>query len=430
MSRFLFATMPLPGPTHAALPIARLLVQRGHSVRWYTGAAFADAVTAVGATFVPMSEGDYSVGLDDSLPERRQHTGRRPARLDMVRAFAWPVRTQIADLRRILDTHPADIVVGDAGFIGGPLLQELGGPPFAAFGTGALGFPSPDLAPFGLGLQPARGALGRARNRVLKRVMRRRFAPMTAEINAIRTELGLAPHDRTFFEFPLPASLYLQFSAPGFEYPRRDLPGNVRFVGPPRPQISPGWREPPWWFGVRGERRIVLVAQGTAATDVGQLIEPALAGLADEEVLVVAVTGADAPLPTHVPDNAQVASFVPFERLMPYVDVFVTNGGYGGVQLALAHGVPIVAAGRTDEDVEVGARVAHSGVGINLRTQSPTPAQLRDAVWRVLGEPNFRERARSVQREINELGREEAAVAQLEWLAASELVSAEESPAA
>jgi UDP:flavonoid glycosyltransferase YjiC (YdhE family) len=181
---------------------------------------------------------------------------------------------------------------------------------------------------------------------------------------------------------------------------------------------------------VRGERRIVLVAQGTAATDMGQLIEPALAGLADEEVLVVAVTGADASLPTHLPDNAQVASFVPFERLMPYVDVFVTNGGYGGVQLALAHGVPIVAAGRTDEDVEVGARVAHSGVGINLRTQSPTPAQLRDAVWRVLGEPNFRERARSVQREINELGREEAAVAQLEWLAASEPVSAEDSTAA
>jgi UDP:flavonoid glycosyltransferase YjiC (YdhE family) len=289
-----------------------------------------------------------------------------------------------------------------------------------------LGFPSPDLAPFGLGLPPARGALGRARNRVLKRVMRRRFAPMTAEINAIRTELGLAPDDRTFFESQLPASLYLQFSAPGFEYPRRDLPSNVRFVGPPRPQASPGWREPPWWFGVRGGRGIVLVAQGTAGTDTGQLIEPTLAGLADADVLVVAVTGADAPLPTHVPDNAQVSSFVPFERLMPYVDVFVTNGGYRGVQLALAHGVPIVAAGRTEEDVEVGARVAHSGVGVNLRTQSPTPAQLRDAVRRILGEPNFRERARSVQREINELGREEAAVAQLEWLAASELASAED----
>ena len=70
--------------------------------------------------------------------------------------------------------------------------------------------------------------------------------------------------------------------------------------------------------------------------------------------------------------------------------------------------------------------MAHSGVGINLRTQSPRPDQLRDAVRCVLGEPNVRERARSVQREINELGREEAAVAELEWLAATDLVSAED----
>jgi MGT family glycosyltransferase len=429
MSRFLFATMPLVGHTRPALPIARLLVQRGHSVRWYTGAAMAGAVTEVGATFVPMSDDDYSsVGLDEFFPERRHHRGLRKVRFDMVNAFARPVRTQIADLRRILDAQPADVVVGDAGFLGGPVLQELGGPPFAAFGISVLGFPSPDLAPFGLGLPPARGALGRARNRILDRVMRRRFfAPMTAEMNAIRTELGLAPDNRTVFEYQLPASLYLQFSAPGFEYPRRDLPGNVRFVGPPRPQVSPGWHEPPWWFGVRGGRRIVLVTQGTVATDMGQLIEPALAGLAEEDVLVVAVTGsADAPPLTQVPDNAQVASFVPFERLMPYVDVFVTNGCYGSVQLALAHGVPIVAAGRTEDKIEVNARVAHSGVGINLRTQSPSPEQLRDAVRRVLGEPNFRERARSVQREIDELGREEAAVAQLEWLAATDLVSAED----
>ena len=257
--------------------------------------------------------------------------------------------------------------------------------------------------------------------------MRRVFAPMTTEMNEIRAELGLAPNSRTVFEYQLPASLYLQFSAPGFEYPRNDLPSNVRFVGPPRPQVTRGWHEPPWWFGVRGGRRIVLVTQGTVATDISQLIEPALAGLADEDVLVVAATGgADAPVPARVPDNAQVASFVPFEKLMPYVDVFVTNGGYGGVQLALAHGVPIVTAGRTEDKVEVNARVAYSGVGINLRTQSPTPEQLRDAVRRVLDEPNFRERARSVQREIDELGREDAAVAQLEWLAASDLVNAED----
>ncbi len=48
--------------------------------------------------------------------------------------------------------------------------------------------------------------------------------------------------------------------------------------------------------------------------------------------------------------------FIPFDRLLPQVDVFVANGGYGGVQLALSHGVPIVGAGRTEDKIEVNAR--------------------------------------------------------------------------
>ncbi|HEU5265625.1 MAG TPA: hypothetical protein VFU35_02950, partial [Jatrophihabitans sp.] len=72
MTRFLFATAPAVGHTRPALPIASLLVERGHSVRWYAGTAFADAIAETGATFVPMSADDYSVGgLDEFFPERR-----------------------------------------------------------------------------------------------------------------------------------------------------------------------------------------------------------------------------------------------------------------------------------------------------------------------------------------------------------------------
>ena len=38
-------------------------------------------------------------------------------------------------------------------------------------------------------------------------------------------------------------------------------------------------------------------------------------------------------------------------------DVFVTNGGYTGVTLALAHGVPLVQAGTTEEKAEIAARI-------------------------------------------------------------------------
>jgi hypothetical protein len=59
--------------------------------------------------------------------------------------------------------------------------------------------------------------------------------------------------------------------------------------------------------------------------------------------------------------------------------VMVTNGGYGGVQMALSYGVPLVVAGASEDKPEVGARVAWSGAGLNLKTGKPSR---RPCVWR------------------------------------------------
>ena len=104
----------------------------------------------------------------------------------------------------------------------------------------------------------------------------------------------------------------------------------------------------------------MLVTQGTVATDFDDLLMPTIRGLADEDVLVVATTGKR----TLALDgaagsaNLRLERHVPFARLMPFVDVMVTNGGYGGVHFALAHGVPLVVAGQTEDKTEICARVA------------------------------------------------------------------------
>ncbi|MET0692290.1 MAG: glycosyltransferase [Propionibacteriaceae bacterium] len=420
MSRFLFATMPAVGHTVPALPIAQALVERGHSVRWYAGVAFADQIAAVGATYCPMSADDYSVSsLDDYYPERREHRGLRKLQFDMVTGFAKPVPGQVADLRALLAEEPADVVVGDTGFLGGPLLQELGGPPFAAFGISVVGFPSRDLPPFGLGFAPQSGPLGRVRDKLLSTFMRSvLFRPMAVEVNRIRHELGLAPTKATVFEYPGESKLYLQLGAESFEYSRTDLPEQVRYVGPPRPLADPTWQPPAWWPELQYVRDVVLVNQGTVATASDQLLRPSLEALGGTDVLVVAVTGGPDPAVLGpLPSNARVERYIPFDRLLPYVDVFVTNGGFGGVQLALSHGVPIVAAGKTEDKAEVSARVAYSGVGVNLRTQTPSAEQVGQAVSEVLDHPRYGRRAREVQTEIALAGREQSAAALLEQLA-------------
>jgi UDP:flavonoid glycosyltransferase YjiC (YdhE family) len=57
-------------------------------------------------------------------------------------------------------------------------------------------------------------------------------------------------------------------------------------------------------------------------------------------------------------------------------------------------------AGATEDKPEVANRVLWSGTGINLKTNTPTEAQIRDAVHKILAEPNFREKAKAMQAEM------------------------------
>ena len=98
-----------------------------------------------------------------------------------------------------------------------------------------------------------------------------------------------------------------------------------------------------------------------------------------------------------MPTNAHVADFIPFDELLPHVDVLVSNGGYGGLQQALRHGVPLVLAGESEDKIEVNARVAHSGAAINLRSSRPEPAALRSAVQAALFEPQYGLNAQRLQ---------------------------------
>ena len=134
---------------------------------------------------------------------------------------------------------------------------------------------------------------------------------------------------------------------PRFEFPRQDLPANVYFVGA-LPIMLNQAPIPPWGHELDGSRKVALVTQGSVANyDFSQLIAPTLEALADEKDVLVVVTGGGrsvTAIPGAIPENVQLADYLPFEWVLPKVDVFVTNGGYGSVDQALSHGIPLVTA--------------------------------------------------------------------------------------
>src|ERR1700683_406881 len=119
------------------------------------------------------------------------------------------------------------------------------------------------------------------------------------------------------------------------------------------------FEEPSWWPELETGRPVVHVTQGTLDNaDLGRLLLVTTRALARHDVLVVATTGGPDPEPLRrgLPANVRLERFVPHDLLLPHVDVMVTNGGYGGVQQALANGVPLVVAGDSEDKPEGAAR--------------------------------------------------------------------------
>jgi MGT family glycosyltransferase len=410
--RVLIASTPLTGHLNPLLAIGHTLVNEGHEVLGLCANIMRDRIERVGAAFRAFpAGGDLDLSDRDALfPEwKKIPPGPERLRFALEHVYVDAMQPQHEGLQQVLRDFPADVIIGDNFFFGvlpmllGPRSQR---PAIVLCGTMLLHCRRDDGGPHFAGLPPAisdtqreeYAAISKEHDRVV-------FDPVKRYLNACLVGLGVAPLsiDLLHALVALPDA-YLQLTAPSFEFPRQNLPSSVHFVG--APPIIPHQAPLPFWaHELDGSCKVVLVTQGTLSNfDFRQLVVPTLAALADEpDVLVVVTTGGRSlnAIPGQVPQNARLATYLPFEWLLPKVDVLVTNGGYGSVNQALSFGVPLVTAGLTEDKADVNVRVAWSGVGINLATNSPTPQALRKAVHDVLENPTFRARAASMAEEYS-----------------------------
>ena len=412
MASVLVCSSPLVGHVTPMLAVAAGLVDHGHDVRFLTGQRFEHQVSRTGATFIPLPpEADFDdTSLDTAFPGRIGLKGPKGIRFDIQEIFMRPGKAQYQAILTASAERRVDAVLAESLFMGAALL--LAGPSgnrpaVINCGIVPLSLVSRDTAPYGLGIEPMQGWPGRVRNLAMQALTEKVvFGPVQKYANDISRDATGAPFPTFFMDWPRAADHIAQFTVADFEYPRSDLPATVHFVGPVShggkgttngTGASNGTAEaglPAWWADLDGGRPVVHVTQGTVANrDFDDLVRPTMEGLAQDDVLVVVTTGGRPvdSLAGPLPDNVRVASYLPYDELLPKTDVLVTNGGYGGVQFALRHGVPLVVAGQTEEKAEVSARVAWSGTGINLRTNRATPDAAAKAVRTVLSDSSYRE---------------------------------------
>ncbi len=403
MSSILIATVPIHGHVTPMLAVARQFAERGDRVRFITGSRFADAVSRTGAEFValpPIADFDDRIDLNERFPERAGLKGSASVRFDIEQIFMAPSRAQHDAVMALHRAERADVLLVDPAFAGAAFVlgyPRAERPAVVMCGVLPVSLASRDTAPYGMAIAPMAGGLGRLRNAALASLAGRVLAPAERRADELYREVHGVDMPGAILDWSRRADAIAQFTVAEFEYPRSDAPDTLRFVGP----ISASGSMlslPDWWGELDGSKPVVHVTQGTMANkDFGQLVGPTLEALADEDVLVVVATGGR-PLDTlpPLPANARAAEYLPYDELLPKTDVYVTNAGYGGVQYALRHGVPIVASGGQEDKPEVGARIAWSGVGRRLRPISPKPKALRTAVRTVLRDERYRRTARAM----------------------------------
>lgn len=406
VARILVASLPFAGHVGPVSALAAELVRRGHHVVAYSGAKYRDRFVNAGTGWLPWTRAqDFDdADLAATFPQLGDGKGVRGAMANSKYVLLGTSPGQAADILAEARREPFELLVADQLALGSALAGEVLGIPWASVTVTPLAMASRHLPPLGTPFRPATGPLGRARDAALRPVAQAVYKRLIdPNVDRIRAAIGLGPATVTGPDSLYSPHLVLAQGVPGLDYPRVDLAAHVHFVGRLAPVTGPDSAPqlPPWWPELAEARAvgrpIVHVTQGTLDLDLDDLVKPAIAGLADEEPLLVCTTGGAPPsVLGHLPDNIRAAAFLPHDLLLPLVDVMVTNGGWGGVLSAVEAGVPLVVAGGSLDKPEVARRVAWSGVGLDLRTGRPGPAKVRRAVAEVLDRPELRRQAQEL----------------------------------
>jgi MGT family glycosyltransferase len=391
--KILIASIPAAGHLNPLLSIATLMVQYGHEVAVQVSEDLRPAVEAAGHRFLlEIPNAQTSAGYYfETYPERMQKApGMEMTGYDLVHFFARNIAAQSASLKMALYDFPADLILADSIYWG--TLPMLVGPrdkrpAIAHLGVSVVNIGSGKNIPMRPDETPEQ--------REAELQLRERFMlqPAQQAVNAALASLGYPALPCPILEAmtALP-DLYLHPGIESFEYP--DSNSKVQYIGALPPAAGQPTL-PELWQQLDRTKRLVLITQGTIANrDFGQVIAPALVALGGREDVTIIVTTGGQPvesIPVAIPANARIASFLPYAQIMPEIDLLITNGGYGTVNMAISHGIPVISAGLTEDKEEVSAHVQWSGAGIDLRTNRATPEAIKRAVDEIYAQPRYRE---------------------------------------
>lgn len=363
--RVLFSSFDATGHVITMLPLASAMRDRGHDVRWATGAGGCAIVGRAGLATV-------RAGLDNPAP-RLQYESRYASEIRALqtpearRAHIFPkmfgavgTGPMLADLTPIVRDWKPDLLIHEAGELAGAIAATAAGIPHVTHGFGSL-LPKQLVTDAGI------------------------------EVGELWRSAGLEPR-------PYAGSyehLYLDIYPPLMRMrdqshvTARQLLRPTGEPGPAQPSREPG--ELPFVYVTFGTV-VNRIAAFTVTVDAMRSLEA--------RVLVTVGQNGDPEAFGPLPDHITVERFVPQAEILPRSDLVVSHGGSGTLLGGLAHGIPQLCLPQMADQYDNAEAITAVGAGICLRPEEADRASLEAALRRLLGESSFRSAAERVAADI------------------------------
>lgn len=399
MSKYFFFSGPQSGNVNPTLAIAQGLVQRGNQVIYYLTDEYRDLLECTGATFRSYNsvlKNSFGKSQTDTKSDRVLQVSAPWINSNLVRECEIVVSNVLRDLDT--ESKPDAIIYGQMALWGRMLAQIVQVPAVLIRPTYASN------EHFNL-LQVLYNTFYNAEQ---KQERDKTFSKANEEMRDLCERYAIEPFPVTdAMDYGEPLTLVTQPRS--FQYEGTTFDKRFHFVGPcilPRPDFSH------FPFEQIELKPTLYISLGTAFNDKSEFYNMCFSAFADTEWQVVQSIGNRTKIEQldPVPNNFILAPHVPQLDVLKRSDIFVTHGGMNSVMEGLSIGVPLVVVPQSGEQMLSAQRVEQLGMGLALHPRDVTISSLRKAVDQISSQASYRERAHSLQEDIQRAGGYQAAV--------------------
>jgi rhamnosyltransferase subunit B len=311
-----------------------------------------------------------------------------------------PVRT-----RELLEIcRDADLLVTSVFHLAAANVEDTLQIPVLTVSLTPSSFQSDSLTLRDFGKVPA--PLKRILNRTLWKIARL-FSQTSIDpaVNKMRAELGLPSRRHWLFENGMSRTNVALAVSPLFTPRPADWPAKVKMTGYLQWDKPANWSPSPELNAFFADGKpVVALSFGSMAPDVRNefttLYRMSIEAVLNAGAKALVIGAAADVLPNPLPANALALDFAPFSEIYPRCAAVIHHGGMGTAAQSLRAGVPTLVVPWGFDQFFTGSQLQNIGVGLSIKRKKYNVQNGVAAIKALLSEPQYRETAQSVARQL------------------------------